>query len=140
EALCNFDKLGSQPLRGNVVLIKNTQRGAHLTYIEVQFFLEESDILSLLRGQFFQRTFRIANKFIDLLLRDADDNCRASDTAADSDAAGICPDLLSIGSGNRGEEAHAYCCNGGQIPLHGRAPHRPRSRATSARALGSFSS
>jgi hypothetical protein len=40
EALCDLDKLGRQPLRGNVILAKNTQRGAHLPFIEVQFFLE----------------------------------------------------------------------------------------------------
>src|SRR5215472_7938052 len=34
EALCDFDKLSSQPLRGNVILAKNTQRRAHLAFIE----------------------------------------------------------------------------------------------------------
>ena len=62
------------------------------------------------------------NKFIHLFLWDADDNRRASDTAADSDATGIRPDL-SIGSGNRREEAQAQCCNEGQMPLHDGASH-----------------
>src|SRR5207247_5257364 len=94
-------------------------------------------VLSLLRRQFFQRTFRIANKFIHLLLWDADDNSGPTDTAPDGDAAGIRPDLLSISSANGGEEAYAQCCDEGQIPLHSGAPHCPRSRATRARALGS---
>jgi hypothetical protein len=40
EVLGYFDELGSQPLRANVVLANNTQRGSHLAFIEVQFFLE----------------------------------------------------------------------------------------------------
>ena len=40
EALCDFDKLCSQALRGNVILAKNAQRGTHLAFIEIQFFLE----------------------------------------------------------------------------------------------------
>ena len=40
EALCDFDKLCSQALLGNVILAKNAQCGTHLTFIEVQFFLE----------------------------------------------------------------------------------------------------
>jgi hypothetical protein len=40
EALGDFDKLGSQPLRGNVVLTNDTQRGTHLTLVEVQFLLK----------------------------------------------------------------------------------------------------
>src|SRR5262249_43398994 len=102
EALCDFDKLCSQALRGNVILAKNTQRGTHLAFIEVQFFLEEDDIISLLSGQVLQRAFGIANKLIHLSLWDADDNRGASDTAANSDAAGIRPDL-GIGSGSRRE-------------------------------------
>src|SRR5262249_36593654 len=117
-ALGDFDKLSRQPLRGNVVLAKNTQRCTQLTFIEVQFFLEQSDILSLLSGQVLQRAFRIANKLIHFLLWDADNNRRASDTAANRDATSIRPDL-SVRSGNRREEAHTQYCNEAQMLLHG---------------------
>src|SRR5262249_10398084 len=90
----------------------------------------------LLSGWLLQRAFRIANKFIHLFLWDADDNSGPTDTAPDGDAAAIRPDL-SMASGNTGEEAYPQCGDEGQMPLHGRAPHRPRSRATIARALGS---
>src|SRR5436190_531162 len=49
ETLRDLDKLGSQPLWGDVVLAKNTQRGAHLAFVEVKFFLEEGDGVSLCR-------------------------------------------------------------------------------------------
>ena len=119
EALCDFDKLGSQSLLRNVILAENGKRGTHLASIKVQLFLEQDDVISLLSGQFFQRAFRIANKFIHLLLWDADDKRGTSDTAPNSDASGIRPDL-SIGSGNRRKEAHAQCCNKRRIPFHGR--------------------
>src|SRR5262249_57305362 len=46
----------------------------------------------------------------------------ASNTTADGDAPGIRPDL-SIGSGDRCEEADAECWDEGQMPLHGGACH-----------------
>src|SRR6266852_3891280 len=36
EALCDFDKLRSQALRGNVILAENGKRGVNLTLVEVE--------------------------------------------------------------------------------------------------------
>src|SRR5262249_54395247 len=119
EVLCDFDKLGSQPLRGNVLLTDDTQSGTHLTLVEVQFLLKQNDVLSLLCGEFLQRAFRIANKLVNLFLWNADNNRRASDTAADSNAAGIRPDLSKDSGNRREEETHAQCCDKEQMPLHG---------------------
>src|SRR5204863_4572187 len=66
---------------------------------------------------------RIANKIVHLLLRDADDDGGAGDTATDSDTTGVRPDLLSMGSINGGEEANAHCCDGGHVPLHDESSH-----------------
>ena len=86
-------------------------------------------------GQFFQRAFGIANKFIDFLLWDANDDSGACDTAADSDATGVRPDL-SMGSRIRREEGYAQCCNE-EMTFHGvRLTARAAARR-GARALGS---
>jgi len=92
-----------------------------MAFIEIQFFLEESDVLSLLSGQLLKRAFSLTNKFIHLLLGDADDDRRASNTAADGDAPCLRFDPLSIAV--RREDANAQRCNERQVPLHGEASH-----------------
>jgi hypothetical protein len=78
-----------------------------LPFIEVQFFL----VLSLLGGQFFQRPFRLTNKFVHLLLGDTTIDCGATDAAANRDPTCVRFDLLGIGGRMRREEAHAQCCD-----------------------------
>ena len=73
--LCNLNELSGQQFGRNVGLADNIKCAPHLPFIEVQFFFEESDILSLLSGQLLQRARPVTNKRIHFFLGEADIDC-----------------------------------------------------------------
>src|SRR5262249_62340456 len=114
EALCDFDKLGSQPLWGNVVLAKNTQRGTDLALIKVEFVFELCNHL-LLR---FRKVGSLSDECSQLFRGDADVDSRARNTAANRDPTSIRFNLLSIDIRIQPERLDPEGCNEAQMVLH----------------------